>query len=205
MLAGQAARPVGGTRQGQAHAGPGHPEGVFGGVTHRVDVRVGGAHPVIRGDAAAGPDGQASVLCQADVGPHADTQQDEVGRQVRAIGETDASDRSIPLLDGRQAAAQLQAQAVILELAVQWLSHLGVQQRHDLRLHLDERHLEPAAVELLGGLQAHVAATHDDGASHAGHGRRDAVGIVQRAQREDAPRVNARDGRYERDWLRAPG
>ncbi len=70
-------------------------------------------------------------------------------------------------------------------------------QGQDLRLHLDERHIEPLAAELLGGLEAHVATADHHRPLRIGHGLRDAVRVLEVAQREHALGIHARDGRLE--------
>ena len=152
---------------------------------------------IVGRDPAACAECKIGIDRQLHVRAHADTEQDEVGREAGAIGEDDGRDCATLFFDRGDGPAELESHSVELELTMKRLGHLWVKEWHHLGQHLDERHFQPLAAELLGGLQADIAAADHDRAACARHGLGDTVSVLEVPQREHAARPGARDGRDE--------
>ena len=109
------------------------------------------------------------------------------------------------LLEGRDSAAQVDAHVLRLQALPHRLGHLRIERWHELVRHLDDRHLETAAREVLRHLQADEAAADDDRAARLflHHPISYPAAVGNGPQGEDARQVDSGKGRP--DGRRAGG
>ena len=198
MLAGKASRAVRRPGEWDAHAPSGGTVGILSSIANGIDVGVRRAHEIVGGNPAARADLEAGVDRKLHVRAHAEAEQDNVGGEARAVSQQDGSCRAVLLLDRRDPAAKLQLHPVGLKRTVEWLSHLGVEERQHLGLQLDERDCQTAVAELLGDFEADKAAADHNRAACVGYGGRDPVGVFEIAQRKHAARLRTGHRRHDR-------
>src|SRR5699024_5041374 len=95
---------------------------------------------------------------------------------------------------------QPQVEPALAHQGVHGLDHLRVERGHDLRGGLDEGDLQAAVDELLGGLEADVAAADDHGGAGALDRGHDRVGVLDVPQDQGA--LDAGHGRADGDGPR---
>ena len=187
---------VGGPRQ-RDH-GPSAGVGVeyFDHIAHGEDVRVLGLHVVVDDDTAPLVEGQASVFRDAAVRANADGQDDELRFDGGAALQ--GRDDGVALVfEGGDRVAQLEADALVADLAVEHLRHLKVEGRHDLIRRLEDGDVDAGFFQVLRHLEAdEPAADHDSCLDLLliDHGA-EQVRVRDGPEGVDAGRVDARDGR----------
>ena len=166
------------------------------GVAHGIDVGRRGGQRRVHPDAARLADAQSRLAGQPHGRPHADGEQDEVGPDHIAAAQHDV-DAPVPGAERRDGLFKAQADALGHEMAGHGRRHRVVERSHHLVAHLDERHRRTGMDEVFGHLQADEAAPDDHGAAHVVARKMgfDAAGVGHVAQREDALRVDALQGR----------
>ena len=168
-------------------------------VAHGVDAGVVGPQVIVHDDAAAPVELQARVLRQLAVGPHADGEDDQVGRDLRAALQLHGD--GFPVVGkARHRVGQMEGHAVVPDVLVQQLGKLKVDGRHDLVEGLDDRDLEPGVTQVFGHLQADEAAADHRGGPDvfALHQLPDLVGVGHGPEGADARAVDAGDAGTQR-------
>jgi hypothetical protein len=128
-----------------------------------------------------------------DVGKEADPDDDQVGRQDAAVGERDRADVAVGAVDRVHPGREVHVDPLG---AVHAEEEVGDHRRRDAGeqpfLRLDQGDGDPALAEDRRGLQPDVAAADDDRAAGRGHRTPQPVGVVERADAEDAAEAGAR-------------
>ena len=160
IRAGNAPLPV--CRPGQRDARPRAGERVrrFRRIAHRINVRVGRFHAAVGFHAAGRADFQAGSFGEFHFRLHAHAQQDQVRRELAAIGQLDAIARE----PARRLAFVLKSKSRAANLVLQVRRHVAVQQRQDVRVAFNDGDVEAAMMKRLGHFQPDEAAADDDGA-----------------------------------------
>mmetsp|Transcript_31359 Transcript_31359/g.69800 ORF Transcript_31359/g.69800 Transcript_31359/m.69800 type:complete len:292 (-) Transcript_31359:387-1262(-) len=156
--------PVSGSRQGDQRVLPGHHVPDLHRITHRVDVGVRGAHAVIHLDTAPSTQLQACCLGQSGFGAHTNDQHDQVCLVLgpRGSGHQQAAACRV-LLKARHSVPQVQRHALLAQVVVQGLHHLGVKGGHHLGQHLHQTGLDAQVHQVLHHLQTNEAAPYHHG------------------------------------------
>lgn len=168
-------------------------------VAQRIDVGVGAPHAVVDDDAAAGAEPESRLAGQPVLGPYADAQQHHVGLDAGTALKVHRNGGP-RILKAPHPFTQTKAHALVLEVTVDDGRHREVERSHHLRRHLDHVDMKTRLVEVLGHLQTDEPAAdhHRTPGPLAKQILLDGIRVGHAAQREDAPVVDALDGRTQR-------
>jgi hypothetical protein len=158
-----------------------HLDRVAGGV----DVRQVGAQVLVDLDPAARAERDPGGLGQRRVGPHPGRQHHEVRLQDGGVSEGDPQAAAVGLLEAAGTDAEVERDATGAQVCLHRAGQFAVQRRHQLIGELDERHVTAPVPQVLGHLQADVAATDHHHVGDLGcavgaegiHGRLDRVHV----------------------------
>ncbi len=128
------------------------------GVADGEDIRVAGAHVLIHADAAAFTDSEAGRLGQRRVRPHAECEDDDVGRILFAGLRLHLERGAVHLCESGHAVIERQVHAVSSQMAFDEVGHLAVHWREYLVKHLDETNVEAEVDKVLGHFEADESA-----------------------------------------------
>ena len=157
------------------------------------DVGIGGGEIFVDLDAAGGAEIEARFARQLHFRPHADRHHDDVGLDALAARQED-DDMVGPILEMLDLVVEIELDRLVAHVRVDDRRHLLVDRREDLRRAFDHGGEEAALVEVLGDLEADVAAADHHRAARPvlRERRHDAVEIGNVVQGEDALRIRRR-------------
>ena len=183
---------VGRPRQGDKGGLPGDEVVHLHRVTHGINVRVGGLHPVIDQNAAFQAQFQPRVGGQSAVRRHADGQNHHVGLQ-RLLAFEQHLHTAVGFGKAFHRVAQGQAHAVGPDFPMDQRRHIGVKRSHQLLGALYDGDFQPAVSQVLGQLQANKAAArqHHRPGMLLLHKTVDAQSVLHRAQGEQPVQPHA--------------
>ena len=179
-------------RSGQRHLRrfAGHEVLDLDGVSHRVDVRIGGLQMLIDLDATTRTDPQPRIDRQLVFGTHPDPQDHQLSRQTRTRLQHDR-EVSRPLLECLGGLAQQQRHASGYQVLGERCRHLLVEGRQYLILQLDHRDPDAPAHQVLDQLETDEPRPHHDRPlDPMVDATLDLVHVLQVAQGEDARQVD---------------
>ena len=141
-------------------------KGIIGlyGITHGVDVGVGGLVVAVHADAARLAQLEARVHRELGLWRNADAHDDGLGEDEQLALRR--AHRDALVVDSGDGGREVQLHAVIVELLVEDLHHVVVERSEDLVGALDEGDLLARGLEVLSHLDADEAATHHGNALH---------------------------------------
>ena len=147
-------------------------------------------------DPARGPEREPRFARQLRLRPDADRQHDDVGLDALAARQED-DDMVGPVLEMLDLVVEVELDRLVAQVRVDDRRHLLVERRENVRRAFDHGGEEAALVEVLGDLEADVAAADHHRAARPGLAERghDAVEIGNVVQGEDALGVDAGDWR----------
>ena len=170
----------------------------FDSVAHGIDIGGGGAQEGVDANAALTKfeTGRGSQLC---FGAYADGEEHQVGREARAVVEVH-TEAVVGAVEMRHTLLQIQFHALLEEFTVDKRGHREVQRCHHLIGGFDHGDVQPGLVEIFGHFQSDESAAHDDGGRNVGaiDIGLDAVGVLDRAERENALVFNTGQRRAHR-------
>ena len=170
-------------------------------IAGRVDCGVGRAEMLVHDQVSSRPQREPRRTRQLAVGPDADAKEHQVGRQPRAVIQHDLQ-RLRRRFEGGDPASQAQVDAGRGQFLRQEDRHLLVERRQHLVAQLDNRDVETARPQVLGGLEADETGPHHDGPPRPGADpRHDRVHVRNRPEPQHARVVGA--GQGQRDGRRA--
>ena len=169
-------------------------------IPDRIDVGVGGLHPVVDSDAVFDPQCKPGLCRQAALGPHAQGQQHRVGGQGRPRLGADGQPSAVCRLDAGQSLPQRQRNSLLPQMGMNKAGHIGVQLTEQLGLLFENRDRQTAPVQVFGHLYTDKTAPHNHGRPESLLLQRmaDAQGVLHRAQREHAGQIDSGQGRTDR-------
>ena len=133
-------------------------------ISHGVDIRVGGLHPLVHNDAALEPQLQPGLGGQAAVGADAYGQHHHVRMEGSGVLQQHVH-APVLLLKALHGEAQSQLHPVAAHLVVDIGGHVGVEGVHQLFGPLDYGHIQAQLPQVLRQLQAYEAAPRQHGGS----------------------------------------
>lgn len=169
------------------------------GVAQGVNLRVGGLHVFIDGDAAALAQHEPRFLGESGLGTHADTQDHQIRRDLPAALQVDGNTPFGGLLEAYDAILKVEPHPLVRQVAVDECRHREVERGHHLVGHLHHIDMQPEAVQVFGHLQTDESAAHDHGMLRS---LRidilfDGIRVGDAAQREDFRALDALDLRAQ--------
>ena len=164
------------------------------GVAHRPNPRIARAHAGIHLDPAGGADFQTCFAGEGGFGPNSERQNHQVAIECRTGFDEDLGSAVFPRSKSCDRLAEEELASAFLESLADQHGHLGIEIREDFLLHFHQRDAQAAMEEVFGHFDADVAPADYDGRGRAARGDpfADAVGIRNRANRENSRKINAR-------------
>ena len=133
------------------------------GIAQGIDIRIGCLHVLVYDDPLAFADGEAGLLCEPDLGPHADAEQDHVGGDLPTA--TQMYDHLVVLLlESYHTVFEVESYALVGQMAVNDCGHREIQRGHHLVCHLDHVDMQAALMQVFGHFESDEPAAHDNGA-----------------------------------------
>lgn len=162
-------------------------------------MRVVRAHLLVHTNAAAHAKFEPGGLCQCGIGADADGKDHDVASVIRA-GFCFHRDPPAARFEARDAVAERDFDAVLLEVFLDRPGHFGIERRHHLVEHFDNCYRKPAVHEVLGHFEADESAPDNHRALRRffADPRADASAVGDRAHHENPRQIDARQGRTHR-------
>ncbi len=167
----------------------------LGRVAHGVDVGIRGLHAPVGTDAPRGTDLQTRVARHLDLGADSRAQKHEVRGQRASVVELHGVFREC-----RDLRTEAELQPLVFETLLKMVRHVGVHERQDVWIPLNQGDMQAPVHKGLGHLQSDESASDDHDPFHLARSQRrhDAVHVGNVAQRENVRQLHPRDLRHKR-------